>query len=219
MISEGLARHFEWNHSDQLTVFRAQTGNSEPSIHAHYLYDASGLRVMKLVRKQGGSWESRVYIGELFEHFRWDNSGASPKENNVLHIMDNQQRIALVRRGDAHQNDAGPAVQFHLSDHLGSSNLVLDDAGEMINREEHYPYGETSFGSFARKRYRFTGKERDEESGLNYHRARYYSVSTVRWISCDPIGLAGGINLFSYASSNPNNRVDLNGMDDKEKVY
>ena len=37
---------------------------------------------------------------------------------------------------------------------------------DFINREEYFPYGETSFGSFARKRYRFTGKERDEESGL-----------------------------------------------------
>ncbi|WP_367105955.1 SpvB/TcaC N-terminal domain-containing protein [uncultured Psychrobacter sp.] len=211
MISEGLARHFEWNHSDQLIVFRTQTGNSEPRVYAQYLYDASGLRVMKLVRKQGGGWESRVYIGELFEHFRWDNSGASPKENNVLHIMDDQQRIVLVRRGEAHQNDAGPAVQFHLSDHLGSSNLVLDAAGELMNREEHYPYGETSFGSFARKRYRFTGKERDEESDLNYHAARYYSVSTVRWISCDPIGLAGGVNVYSYVSNKPILMTDPNG--------
>ena len=214
MLTEGFARHFEWNHSDQMRVFRTQTGNSEPSVHAQYLYDASGLRVMKLVRKQGGSWESRVYIGELFEHFRWDNLGPSPKENNVLHVMDDQQRIALVRKGETHQNDAGPAVQFHLGDHLGSSNLVLDAAGELMNREEHYPYGKTSFGSFARKRYRFTGKERDEESGLNYHRARYYAVSTMRWISCDPIGIEGGINLLLYASCSPVGRIDLDGMQD-----
>ena len=45
-------------------------------------------------------------------------------------------------------------------------------AGALVNREEFTPYGETSFGSFAKKRYRFTGKERDEESGLNYHGAQ-----------------------------------------------
>ncbi len=218
MVAEGLSRQFEWNHSDQMKVFRTQTGNSQPSVHAQYLYDAAGLRVMKLVRKEGGAWESRVYIGEMFEHFRWDNLGASPKEHNVLHVMDDQQRIALVRKGEAHQSDAGPAVQFHLGDHLGSSNLVLHDTGGLMNREEHYPYGETSFGSFARKRYRFTGKERDEESGLNYHAARYYSVSTIKWISCDPIGIEGGVNLFLYVSCNPVGLSDPTGLKGKKST-
>lgn len=219
MTNEGLTRYFEWNHSDQMRAFRTQAGNSEPSIHAQYLYDATGIRVMKLVRKQGGAWESRVYIGEMFEHFRWDNTTANPKENNVLHVMDNQQRIALVRKGEAHKNDKGPAVQFHLGDHLGSSNLVLDAAGVLMNREEHYPYGETSFGSFARKRYRFTGKERDEESGLNYHAARYYSVSTVKWISCDPIGIEGGVNLFVYVNNSPIILNDPTGNEGEPSVF
>jgi uncharacterized protein RhaS with RHS repeats len=85
------------------------------------------------------------------------------------------QRIALLRVGDVPTDDHGPAVQYHLGDHLGSSSLVLDQTGNWVNREEYFPYGETSFGSFAKKRYRFTGKERDEESGLYYHGARYYA--------------------------------------------
>ena len=51
---ETTSRHFEWDHSDRMKVFRTQAGTSEPSVHAHYLYDASGQRVKKLVRKQGG---------------------------------------------------------------------------------------------------------------------------------------------------------------------
>ncbi len=62
-----------------------------------------------------------------------------------------------------------------------------------MNREEFTPYGETSFGSYARKRYRYTGQERDEESGLAYHGARYLLAWTARWATCDPIGAAGGI--------------------------
>jgi RHS repeat-associated protein len=72
---------------------------------------------------------------------------------------------------------------------MGSSNLVIDDSGNLVNREEYTPYGETSFGSFARKRYRFTGKEKDEESGLYYHVARYYAPWLARWASCDPSGV------------------------------
>ena len=99
-----------------------------------------------------------------------------------MHVMDDTQRIALVRFGAAHPDDRGPAVQFHLGDHLGSSNVVVDSGGALINREEFTPYGETSFGSFAKKRYRFTGKERDEESGLNYHGARYYAPWLAQWM-------------------------------------
>src|SRR5262249_60266104 len=41
MRSETTSRHFEWNHSDQMKTFRTQTEGSEPSVHAHYLYDAT----------------------------------------------------------------------------------------------------------------------------------------------------------------------------------
>ena len=109
----------------------------------------------------------------------------------------------------------GPAVQFHLGDHLGSSNVVVDSGGALINREEFTPYGETSFGSFARKRYRFTGKERDEESGLSYHGARYYAPGKTRWVSCDPIGVAGGVNSYTYVHDNPLCLVDPLGMQDE----
>jgi RHS repeat-associated protein len=101
-------------------------------------------------------------------------------------MMDDTQRIALVRIGTAHPDDRGPAVQFHLGDHLGSSNVVVDSGGALVNREEFTPYGETSFGSFAKKRYRFTGMERDEESGLHFHNARYYLSWLLRWLSVDP---------------------------------
>ena len=62
MRSETTSRHFEWNHSDQMKVFRTQTDGAEPSVHAHYLYDAAGQRVKKLVRKQGGQVEVTHYI-------------------------------------------------------------------------------------------------------------------------------------------------------------
>src|SRR6185295_274558 len=174
LITENGSRRFEWDHSDRMRVFRTQPDNSEPSVHAHYLYDASGQRVKKLVRKQTGGVEVTIYIDGVFEHHRLVNSG-SATENNTLHVMDNQSRIAMVRVGNALPDDGAPdkLVKYHLGDHLGSSNIVLDDAGGLINREEYTPYGETSFGSFGRKRYRFTGKERDEESGLLYYEARY----------------------------------------------
>jgi RHS repeat-associated protein len=61
--------------------------------------------------------------------------------------------------------------------------------------------------------YGFTGRERDEESGLNYHRARYYETATGRWLSNDPIGFAAGdTNIQRYVGNNPVNYVDPSGL-------
>lgn len=212
MLSEHQTRLFDWDHGDRLKAFRTQVAGSEPSVHAQYLYDAGGMRVKKLTRKQGGQYTVTVYIGGLFEYHR-AVQGATVLENNTLHVMDDQSRIALVRVGTPFPDDTTPAVKYHLGDHLGSSHVVIAGDGNWLNREEYTPYGETSFGSFARKRYRFTGKERDEESGLNYHAARYYAAWVSRWVSCDPIGIKGGINLYQYCKSNPIIFSDLTGTD------
>jgi RHS repeat-associated protein len=128
--------------------------------------------------------------------------------------MDDQQRIALVRVGDPFDPlDSTPAVQYHLGDHLGSSNLVIDSNGGWINREEYKPYGETSLGSFRWKRYRITGKERDEESGLYYYGARYYATWLMRWMSCDPSGKYDTLNLYEYVKDSPLARTDLTGKE------
>jgi RHS repeat-associated protein len=217
LIRENNARHFEWDYADRMRVFRTQTGNAEPTVHAHYLYDASGQRVKKLVRKQGGQVEVTVYIDGVFEYQRIVQGGVT-RENNTLHVMDNQSRIALVRVGNPFPDDTTPAVKYHLGDHLGSSNVVVDEAGNWVNREEYTPYGETSFGSFARKRYRFSGKERDEESGLFYFGFRYYAPHLARWMSCDPAGAVDGSNLYCYVSDNPIRLKDAVGLEDTDEA-
>ena len=209
-IRETSSRHFEWDYADRMRVFRTQAGTAEPSVYAHYLYDAKGQRVKKLLRKQGGQVEITVYVDGIFEYQRIVQ-GSTTRENNTLHVMDNQSRIAVVRVGAPFPDDTTPAVKYHLGDHLGSSNLVLDHTGALVNCEEYTPYGDTSFGSFARKRYRFTGKERDEESGLYYHGARYYAPWLGRWMSCDPAGMVDGLNLYRYTQNNPLNFHDPAG--------
>jgi len=218
MTAETSSRHFEWDHSDQMKVFRNQVDSAEPSVHAHYLYDADGMRIKKLVRKHGGQVEATVYIDGIFEQHSLAKPSEPVKQNNSLHVMDDTQRIALIRVGEVFTDDNSPAIQFHLGDHLGSSNLVMSDSGNWVNREEYTPYGETSLGSFARKRYRFTGKERDGESGLNYHGARYFGIWLANWLSVDPIfrdersNTSKVINLFKYSLNNPILYVDPNGL-------
>jgi RHS repeat-associated protein len=64
------------------------------------------------------------------------------------------------------------------------------------------------------KRYRYTGKEQDGETGLYYHGARYYAAWLGRWVSADPIGIGDGLNLYIYVKNKPVKLIDDNGMDD-----
>jgi RHS repeat-associated protein len=90
----------------------------------------------------------------------------------------------------------------------------------LISCEEYHPYGTTAFqagrsaAETSLKRYRYIGKERDEESGLYYHSARYYAPWLSRWTTCDPLSVRGGPNLYMYVSGNPIRRSDPGGTAD-----
>jgi len=178
-------------------------------VYTHYLYDAGGNRVKKYTRTAGGNWETITYIDGLIE-YREDQDG---KIQSINHVMDDTKRIATIR--DGHDfGDTTPKIKYNFDDHLGSSNILVDDSGTLVNQEEYYPFGETSFGSYAKKRYRFCGKEKDEESGMYYYGARYYSPWLCRFISVDP--LAGDYPFYTpyqYAGNQPINFIDLDGLE------
>jgi len=218
LVQEAGTRHFAWDHSDRMVVFRTQASpTSEPSVHVHYLYDAAGERTRKLVRKQGGAISSVTYVDGSFEHHRWSSGAAAAVGNDVVHVLDGEDRVAQVRIGPAHPDDRSPARQYHLRDHLASSNLVTDQASAFVNREEYLPFGETSFGSFGRKRFRFTGRERDDESGLAYHGARYYAPWLGRWTGPDPAGPDDDLNLYAYVGNAPSVFNDPDGTQRRPK--
>ena len=92
----------------------------------------------------------------------------------------------------------------------------------MISYEEYYPYGRSAYRAAASgvdlslKRYRFTGKERDEETGLDYFGVRYYAPWLGRWTSGDPGGFVDGLNLYRYVRNNPVNGIDREGYSTEE---
>jgi RHS repeat-associated protein len=62
--------------------------------------------------------------------------------------------------------------------------------------------------------FRFPGQYYDQETGLNYNYFRYYNPATGRYVTPDPIGLTGGINLWTYTRNNPVNFIDPLGLQD-----
>jgi RHS repeat-associated protein len=205
----------QWDFKDQLHQVDLGGGGT-----AYYVYDAAGQRVRKVVERSAGLREERIYLGG-FEVFRRYSGGGLKLERETLHVMDDQRRIALVETKTVDTEfpvvTPVPVIRYQLDNHLGSASLELDGAGKVISYEEYYPYGATSYqagssvAEVSLKRYRYTGKERDEETGLAYHGARYYALWLGRWASCDPIGISDGLNLFQYVHSNPIILRDPNG--------
>jgi len=184
---------------------------------AYYVYDAAGQRVRKVIEQDGKKQKERIYLGGFEVYREYNGNSTITIERETLHIMDDKQRIAIVEtrtQGD----DPAPRqiIRYQFGNHLGSASLELDTGAQVISYEEYYPYGSTSYQAVRSqtetpKRYRYTGKERDEETGLYYHGARYYAPWLGRWTSTDPAGLLDGINVFSYVHNRPVMATDPGG--------
>jgi len=170
-------------------------------------------RVSKMVRTgPAGSpiYERTIYIDGIFEYHILENG--TTYEKNYVHIMDDQSRIAMVRIGTPFPDDIIDAITYNLEDQIGSSSVRLNTTGGVIDKEEYYPFGDSSLRTFSKKRYRYSGKEKDQESGLYYYGARYYSAWTCRFISVDPKSAEfDWQNSYAFAANNPIMLVDVNG--------
>ncbi len=210
LISSGSSRHYEWNEKDQLAFFKIDAGGG-PSVYAHYLYDSSGNRLKKIVWDQQGNKEVTVYIDGIFE-YRLKQEDSTDKEQNIIHVMDDSARIAQVRIGTEFNDDIAEEVNYVLDDHIGSSTTRLGATGSVIDRQEFYPFGDTSLRTYSKKRYQFIGREKDAESGLHYWSARYYSSWMCRFISVDKMASSyAHLTPYNYADNDPINDFDIDG--------
>ena len=220
----------QWDYDDQLKATSKQVVNNgnEPET-TWYTYDAGGQRVRKVTEHQAVGNETptrmkeRIYL-DGFEIYRdYKSDGTSIKlERETLHIMDDEQRVAMVETKVPDENSASPTptsiTRYQINNYLGSSSLELDEInGSIISYEEYYPYGNTSYHAaksgveVSQKRYRYTGKEKDDETGLYYHGARYYASWLGRWTKIDAGGSGNEVNLYCYTLNNPTSLVDPDG--------
>ena len=209
-------RKMVWDFEDQLQKVDLGGGGT-----AYYVYDAAGQRVRKVWEKSANLIEERIYLGG-FEIFRRHGGAIGPNsatfERETLHIMDDKQLIALIETRTEGDEPGVPKqlIRYQFGNHLGSASLELDDQAQIISYEEYTPYNSTSYQAVrsqteTSKRYRHTGKERDEESGLYYHGARYYAPWLGRWTKPDPAGSVDGTNLYMYVRDNPVSNTDSTG--------
>lgn len=226
MTNMGTLGDLSWDYADRLRHVDKVGGGD-----VYFTYDAGGQRVRK-VWEHSSLIEERVYLGGFEIYRKWDGPIGDPGttlelERETLHINDGQRRIAMVETKTVDPSGTGtgplntPRWRFQLTNHLDSASMELDHEAGVISYEEYHPYGSTAFhtakagAEVSAKRYRYTGKERDDETGLYYHGARYYAAWLGRWTAADPAGLIDGLNLYRYSRDNPINYSDPGGTRSK----
>src|SRR5690606_20877728 len=124
-------------------------------------------------------------------------------ERETLHVTDGVRRVVQFDTRTQGEDDApAESRRFQLGNHLGSACLEIDHLARVISYEEYHPYGTSAYragrsvAETSLKRHRFSGKERDEATGLYYHGARYYACWLGRWTAADPIGMGDGVNRY-----------------------
>jgi RHS repeat-associated protein len=210
-----------WDFRDQLQATATQRSEATPAM-TWYSYNDAGQRVRKQTYSQAGPGakprllKERLYLGFYEVYREFDKDGEVCHETHTLDISKENRRIALIEMPYG-KTERQTLFRYQLGNYLGSAVTELDEQANVITYEEYYPFGSSSYRASrsqteAPKRYRYSAKEHDKESGLYYYGARYYASWLGRWISADPGGITEeDSNSYQFVKSNPITYRDPDG--------
>jgi RHS repeat-associated protein len=92
---------------------------------------------------------------------------------------------------------------FFAADELGSITSLSGSSANVTDTYSYKPFGITTPAGTTYNRYRYTGREWDQETGLYYYRARYYDPQIGRFVRQDPARFAAGVNFYAYVTNRP----------------
>lgn len=227
-------QRYEWSAFNRLTA--AMVEEVARRSESRYYYDALGRRIAKEVNGERTvfGWDGDTLAYESGEqgstHYLYEVGSFVPMVQYVSAPVDGVETPVRAdtdryvpeddplqrlpeRVGDAH------AFYYHC-DQIGTPHLLTDDDGDVVWEASYKAWGAAhevtarvskAAGIVPGNPLRFQGQQVDEETGLSYNRHRYYDPSLGRFVSKDPIGLAGGVNIFQYAP-NPVQWIDPLGL-------
>ena len=165
---------------------------------AEYTYNGAGQRIKKVTQT-----ETRIFHYDLRGHLIAETNQTGQMLAEYVYLGD--QLLAMIKSGES--------VYYYHNDHLGTPQIFTDDTGTIAWKAVYTPFGEAVASiTTVENPFRFPGQYYDQETGLHYNYFRYYNPQTGRYITPDPIGLEGGINLFAYVGNNPMYWIDPWGL-------
>ena len=179
---------YVYNDANRLTEVLKKAENNRSV--AEFVYDENGRRVIKT--EEG---VVSYYISPDYD------------------IEDGEETVYYYANGNRVAKESSEGMFWYLDDHLGSTNVMIDESGQLVERTLYYPFGGHREGGS--EKYTFTGKEFDSEIGLYYYGARYYNPETFVFTQADSVipNLYNpqALNRYSYCYNNPVNYEDPDG--------
>lgn len=211
LTQEGAGKTYEYDAENRM--FRATIGSTV----TEYFYDGNGRRIKKVIGGTEAGTTRFIYngFGKLVAEYEGGQMSPNPQKeyyygaNGLLAIME--------------QDCAGKVLKYTTPDTLGTTRVVTSMTGAVLSRHDYFPFGEEILGNTGgrttamgysindRIKKKFTGYERDDETGLDFAQARYYANSLGRFMSPDEF-FGGPIELFFFAdeaSENPTFYADV----------
>jgi RHS repeat-associated protein len=181
---------YSWDARNHLTAIAGASS-------ATFAYDPFGRRDLKT-------------INGVSTQFLYD--GLNPVQE-IQNGAPNANLITGLGIDEYFQRTDSAGARDYLTDILSSSLALTDSTGTIQTQYSYGPFGNSAAsGQASSNPYQFTGRENDG-NGLDYYRGRYYSPTFQRFISQDPIGFKGGINLFGYVENDPSSSIDPLGLE------
>lgn len=216
---------YVWDAENRLVKMTKSStaGSWAPNRELLFTYDYLGRRVGKVSKLNGSTVSERKYFYEGWDLIaEIDASSGKIVRSYVwgLHPdggLDGTNAAGALVLETVHTDTTLTAYQV-VSDGAGNVTALIKQAdGTVAASYEYGPFGEnvrtqTTDPALAHQPFRFSTKFTDAETGLVYYGHRYYDVSLGRFINRDPIGEAGGANLYGFVGNSPNNSVDVLGL-------
>ena len=186
-----------------------------------FKYDADGIRTAKYPRNGSDCATSPTSAVLYWRNIAGNTIAETDKDGAVNNSSYHEYVFFAGRRiARADYGSSSFTVYYYFVDHLGNTRSMTAAAGSVCFKADYLPYGAentpSGFTNSCNTSYKFTGYERDAETGLDYAFARYYNQRLGRFMSADPLGGDTGdpqsLNRYAYVRNNPINGTDPTGM-------